>query len=64
MMTPYDSGDPKDATDGKSAGLNSSKTGTPSRQEAEQAIDELLRWISEDPSRDGLVRTPSRVVRA
>ena len=64
MMTPYDTSDPKDATDGKSAVLKSSKTRTPSRQEAEQAIDVLLRWIGEDPSREGLVGTPSRVVRA
>ncbi len=64
MMTPYDTGDPKDAIDGRSAGLNPSKIRTPSRQEAEQAIDVLLRWIGEDPSREGLVGTPSRVVRA
>ena len=63
-MTPYDTGDPKDATDEKSAGSSSSKIRTPSRQEAEQAIDVLLRWIGEDPSREGLVGTPSRVVRA
>ncbi len=64
MMTPYDTSDPKDATDGKSAVLHSSKTLMPSRQEAEQAIDVLLRWIGEDPSREGLAGTPSRVVRA
>ena len=63
-MTPYDTGDHKDTTDEKRAGLNSSKTRTPSRQEAEQAIDVLLRWIGEDPSREGLVGTPNRVVRA
>ena len=63
-MTPYDTSDPKDATDGKSAVLKSSKTLMPSRQEAEQAIDVLLRWIGEDPSREGLAGTPSRVVRA
>ena len=63
-MTPYDTGDPKDATDAKDALLNSSTTQTPSRHEAEQAVDVLLRWIGEDPSREGLAGTPSRVVRA
>ncbi|MFL2845832.1 MAG: GTP cyclohydrolase I FolE [Candidatus Puniceispirillaceae bacterium] len=64
MMTPYDTGDHKDATDEKSALLNSTETRIPSRQEAEQAIDVLLRWIGEDPSREGLAGTPGRVVRA
>jgi len=64
MMTPDDTGDPKAATDTNSVVLKSSKTRTPSRQEAEQAIDVLLRWIGEDPSREGLAGTPSRVVRA
>ena len=64
MMTPYDTGEPKDATDAKDTVLNSSTKRTPSRQEAEQAVDVLLRWIGEDPAREGLVGTPSRVVRA
>ena len=64
MMTPYDTSDPKNTIDEKSAVPNSSKTRIPSRQEAEQAIDVLLRWIGEDPSREGLAGTPSRVVRA
>ena len=36
----------------------------PSRTEAEAAVRTLLRWIGEDPARDGLVDTPSRVVRS
>ena len=64
MMTPYDTGDVKDQTDGKNAVLKSTGTKTPSRQEAEQAVDVLLRWIGEDPSREGLTDTPARVVRA
>lgn len=32
--------------------------------EAEEAVKTLLRYIGEDPSRDGLKDTPSRVVRA
>jgi len=36
----------------------------PSREEAEEAVRTLLRWAGEDPSREGLLETPSRVVRA
>ena len=36
----------------------------PSREEAEEAVRTLIRWAGEDPSREGLVDTPSRVVRA
>jgi GTP cyclohydrolase I len=34
------------------------------RQDAEAAIRTLLRYIGEDPSREGLLETPARVVRA
>ena len=63
-MIPYDTGDHKGTTDEKSALSGSSKPRIPSRQEAEQAVDVLLRWIGEDPSREGLAGTPGRVVRA
>jgi GTP cyclohydrolase I len=36
----------------------------PSREEAEAAVRVLLRWIGDDPDREGLVGTPARVVRA
>jgi GTP cyclohydrolase I len=36
----------------------------PSRAEAEQAVRTLIRWAGDDPRREGLVETPSRVVRA
>ncbi len=36
----------------------------PSRAEAEEAVRTLLRWAGDDPSREGLVDTPARVVRA
>ena len=35
-----------------------------SDQEAEEAIEILIRWIGEDPEREGLKSTPKRVVRA
>ncbi len=36
----------------------------PSRAEAEDAVRTLLRWAGDDPARQGLLETPSRVVRA
>ena len=36
----------------------------PSRQDAESAVRTLLRWTGDDPSREGLLGTPDRVVRA
>ncbi|MBX2834220.1 MAG: GTP cyclohydrolase I FolE [Micavibrio sp.] len=38
--------------------------GKPTRQEAEAAVETLLRYIGEDPARHGLVETPARVIRA
>ncbi|OIQ90860.1 GTP cyclohydrolase 1 [mine drainage metagenome] len=38
--------------------------GRPSRAEAEEAVRVLLRWAGDDPAREGLVDTPSRVARA
>ena len=35
-----------------------------SQQEAEDAVRVLLRWAGEDPSREGLLDTPRRVVKA
>src|SRR5215475_9703348 len=40
------------------------KTGEVSKQEAEQAVQTLLRWAGEDPDREGLKETPQRVVLA
>ena len=36
----------------------------PTRAEAEAAVETLLRWAGDDPSREGLVDTPARVARA
>lgn len=41
-----------------------SSLGRPSREEAEKAVETLLRWAGEDPARAGLRETPSRVTRA
>ena len=45
--------------------LKAVKTQTkPSREEAEAAVETLLRYIGEDPQRPGLLETPARYVRA
>ena len=36
----------------------------PSQVDAEDAFRSVLRWIGEDPERDGLRETPGRLVRA
>jgi len=36
----------------------------PTRKDAEQAVETLLRWAGDDPQREGLLDTPARVARA
>ena len=36
----------------------------PSREEAMEAVKTLISWVGDDPSREGLVDTPKRVVKA
>ncbi len=36
----------------------------PSRSEVEDAFRTLIRWAGDDPTRDGLIETPSRMARA
>ncbi|MCJ8143044.1 GTP cyclohydrolase I FolE [Ancylobacter sp. A5.8] len=44
---------------------NEAATGNrPSREEAEAAVRTLIAWAGDDPSREGLLDTPKRVVRA
>ena len=40
------------------------QTTRPSRADAEEAIRTLIRWAGDDPSREGLLDTPTRVARA
>ena len=61
-MTPYDSSRPD--KDSAIASQQESAEHRPSREEAEKAVEVLLRWAGDDPSREGLVDTPARVVRA
>ena len=37
---------------------------SPTRAEAEAAVRTLLRWAGDDPTREGLIDTPKRVVKA
>jgi GTP cyclohydrolase I len=55
-----------DARNAKSlSGLHSvDHAARPSRSEAEEAVSTLIRWAGEDPTREGLLDTPARVVRA
>lgn len=41
-----------------------STAGQPTREQAEQAVATLIRWMGDDPAREGLLDTPGRVVRA
>ena len=61
-MTPYDSTTP----DRQNSIAPQRKTlkHKPSREEAEKAVEILLRWAGDDPSREGLLDTPARVIRA
>lgn len=42
----------------------SREQGRPSQAEAEAAVRTLIRWAGDDPDREGLLDTPSRVTRA
>jgi GTP cyclohydrolase I len=44
--------------------LNEDRALRPSREEAEEAVRTLLRWVGENPGREGLLDTPKRVVKA
>ena len=44
--------------------LSLQTTKRPERAEAEEAVRTLIRWIGEDPARDGLDETPARVTKA
>ncbi|MGP1394449.1 MAG: GTP cyclohydrolase I FolE [Inquilinaceae bacterium] len=49
---------------GAQAGSGGGIPSKPSREEAEAAVRTLIRWAGEDPDREGLRATPSRVARA
>ena len=43
---------------------NSSKKPEVSDKQAEEAFKTILKWIGEDPNREGLIETPKRVIKA
>jgi GTP cyclohydrolase I len=57
-----------DRPPGKSAKQATAETNAaasrPGRDEAMRAVEVLLRWAGDDPSREGLIGTPERVVKA
>ena len=57
MMTPYDNGDAKETLDNLADLDGGADPARPSKDEAEAAVDTLLRWIGEDPPR-GASRHP------
>lgn len=59
-MSPYDNAPATDLAGDDAA----SPQGKPSREEAERAVRTLIRWIGEDPDREGLADTPKRVVKS
>ena len=48
----------------KNIDKNSSKKSEVSDKQAEEAFKTILKWIGEDPNREGLVETPRRVIKA
>jgi GTP cyclohydrolase I len=48
----------------RNGGRSPGRLNKPSRAEAESAVRTLIRWAGDDPGREGLLATPSRVVRA
>ena len=54
----------KSAKTKKASAPAKTKLVKPSRAEAEAAVRVLIRWAGEDPDREGLLATPSRVVGA
>lgn len=44
--------------------VNQAGVEKPSREETEEAVRTILRWIGEDPNREGLLDTPKRVAKA
>ncbi|MBB5050911.1 GTP cyclohydrolase I [Afipia massiliensis] len=44
--------------------VSQNDTNRPDRAEVEAAVQTIIRWAGDDPQRDGLIETPSRVTRA
>lgn len=64
VKTPSALRDFREASSTAKAGAAAAALVKPTREEAEAAVRTLLRWAGDDPAREGLVDTPSRVVRS
>jgi len=63
-MTPYDDSNAKAPGASRASSIDATGLDRPTRAEAEAAVELLLRWVGDDPRREGLMGTPGRVVRA
>jgi GTP cyclohydrolase IA len=52
------------AANGNDSAVRMQEAIRPSREEAEAAVQTLLRWTGDNPSREGLLDTPARMVKA
>jgi GTP cyclohydrolase I len=55
---------PRQAARGLHRGNGPQPAKRPSRKEAEAAVETLIAWAGDDPSREGLIETPKRVAEA
>ena len=53
---------PDDHISPKSSPSNASENTHPTRSEAEEAVRTLIKWMGDDPTREGLTDTPKRVI--
>ena len=53
---------PDDHISSKSSPSNASTNTPPTRSEAEQPVRTPIRWMGDDPTREGLIDTPKRVI--
>ena len=57
-MSPDDHISPKSSPNGARENTH------PTRSEAEEAVRTLIRWMGDDPTREGLIDTPKRVIKS
>ena len=55
---------PDDHISPKSSPSDARANTHPTRSEAEEAVRTLIRWMGDDPTREGLIDTPKRVIKS
>ncbi len=53
---------PDDHISPKSSPISAGENTPPTRSEAEEAVRILIKWMGDDPTREGLIDTPKRVI--